>query len=139
MKRMMGFTLIELMMAISIVAILAAIAIPQYSNYTARSQLSEAIVLIGGLKTPIAEQFANDNSASSCSIPASSVTVGKYVESVTATPATPCVLVARIPSDGVSAQIAGTRVTVTYTPATGAWSCVTNAPAHLAPKACPRG
>mgnify|MGYP006190439113 CR=1 FL=1 len=59
MKQQCGFTLIELMIVVAIIAILAAIAIPQYNDYTARGQLSEAVVLLGGLKTPVAEQFAN--------------------------------------------------------------------------------
>ena len=45
MNKQSGFTLSELMVVVAIIAILAAIAIPQYNNYTARSQLSEAIVL----------------------------------------------------------------------------------------------
>ncbi|WP_166749161.1 pilin [Xanthomonas cannabis] len=139
MTKSTGFTLVELMIVIALIAILAAIAIPQYNDYTARAQLSEAVVLLGGLKTPIAEQFADDNTASSCSIPANSVTSGRFVSGVTAAPATPCVLVARIPLTGVNAQVAGATVTITYTPATGSWACVTSAPAQVAPKACPHG
>ena len=48
-----GFTLIELMIVIAIIGILAAIAIPAYQNYIARSQASEAFTLAGGLKTAI--------------------------------------------------------------------------------------
>lgn len=50
-----GFTLIELMIVVAIIGILAAIAIPAYSNYITRAQVSEALTMGTGLKTSLSE------------------------------------------------------------------------------------
>ena len=43
-----GFTLIELMIAVAIIAVLVAVGVPQYQNYVARSQAIEGVNLAGG-------------------------------------------------------------------------------------------
>ena len=52
-----GFTLIELMIVVAIIGILAAIAIPAYQDYVARSQVSEALSLSGGMRVAMAEEW----------------------------------------------------------------------------------
>ncbi|EMS3255689.1 pilin, partial [Neisseria gonorrhoeae] len=84
-----GFTLIELMIVIAIVGILAAVALPAYQDYTARAQVSEAILLAEGQKSAVTEYYLNNGiwpeNNGDAGVASPSDIKGKYVESVTVT------------------------------------------------------
>ncbi|EPT3319290.1 pilin, partial [Neisseria gonorrhoeae] len=108
-----GFTLIELMIVIAIVGILAAVALPAYQDYTARAQVSEAILLAEGQKSAVTEYYLNhgkwpeDNG--NAGVASSSSIKGKYVKSVTVANG---VVTAKMASTGVNKEIQGKRLSL---------------------------
>ncbi len=142
-KIQQGFTLIELMIVVAIIGILAAIAIPAYQNYIARSQMTEAMSLTGGLKVTVAEVWSQTGecpASGSDGVPEAAAVTGNYVLSVevVAGIAPACEIVATMKDTGVQSGIVSATLTLTMGDAGGSvtWACTSSADQKYLPKAC---
>ena len=141
-KNMQGFTLIELMIVIAIIAILVAIALPQYQNYTIRTKNGECLSLAAAAKVAVAEtaqslgglaQVTATNTGYAFAAPTN------YCTSVTITPVTGAIRAVTGGTDGTG----GPAVTYDITPteignSAIEWACVGTGGANAAqiPASC---
>jgi len=122
-----GFTLIELMIVVAIIGILAAVAIPAYQDYIARSQVSEAISLTAGGKTPLAEYYADKGVWPTTASDVMGTTSGKYVSGISITTGAgisgALALTATMQTSNVNSAIAGSTLILSTADGGKAWSC----------------
>jgi len=123
-----GFTLIELMIVVAIIGILAAIALPAYQDYTARTQMSEAMTLASGAKGAVSEYYSNEGewpaNNAAAGLAAATDIKGKYVAKVEVQDGTG-VIEATMQSTGVAPGIEGKTLALSPVAHAGSvdWVC----------------
>ena len=148
-KLQQGFTLIELMIVLAIIGILAAVAVPAYQDYIARSQMTEAINLTNAVKPGVSQEYsATGTCPDNVQAAASGIAIGgsisgKYVAGVyaggTGSPTGGCTITAVMKNAGLSTGIQGAVLTLSMATTPGGvvtWSCASSALQKYLPESC---
>lgn len=114
-----GFTIIELMIAVAIIGILAAIAIPAYSNYTNKAKIGASIAAAAGAQTAVGECVHTNGNVTGCNSGVGSIPNGGLLDANTT--------LGTITNGAIVLTLTTPSGTVTLTPTVGTnstrWTC----------------
>jgi type IV pilus assembly protein PilA len=134
-----GFTLIELMIVVAIIAILAAIAIPQFQTYVIKAQVTRVIGETGDQKVTVEDCINNSKTldATGCPLTATSsdLVTGTGIPLLSGT--TPLAVLTSTFGNHANAKLAASGAVTWTRNASGSWKCATTLGTTLAPKYAP--
>jgi type IV pilus assembly protein PilA len=132
-----GFTLIELMIVVAIIGILAAVAIPQYQNYIAKSQVSRVMGETGSLRTAVETCVLDGKLTAACETGGTASNLLVPAIPVHTLNADGTATIVATFGNNAAADLKTTPSTLTWTrDATGAWTCTTTAAVKYKPTGC---